>query len=93
MFTDEQIMKILEVTCRNPEEYSFESSHWNLNQLMDAVVKEGIVESISAKTISRFLKYGKIRLYLVRYWLHSSKKTEHLITPYQPLKMAGIQYP
>ncbi len=58
-FTDEQIIKILEVACRNPEEYGFESSHWSLNQLVEAVVKEGIVESISAKTISRFLKYGE----------------------------------
>lgn len=58
-FNDEQIIKILEVACRNPEEYGFESSHWSLNQLANAVVKEGIVESISAKTISRFLKYGE----------------------------------
>ena len=58
-YTDEQIIKILEIACRNPEEYGYETSHWSLNQLVDVVIKEGIVTSISAKTISRFLKYGE----------------------------------
>lgn len=57
-YTDEQIIKILEVACRNPGDFGYEASHWSLNQLVDAVTKEGIVESISAKTVSRFLKYG-----------------------------------
>ena len=58
-YTDEQIIRILEIACRTPEEYGYEASHWSLNQLVDVAVKEGIVESISAKTISRFLKYGE----------------------------------
>ena len=58
-YTDGQIIRILEIACRNPEEYGYETSHWSLNQLVNAVVKEGIAESISAKTISRFLKYGE----------------------------------
>lgn len=57
-YTDEQIIKILEISCRNPGELGYEASHWSLNLLADAVIKEGIVDSISAKTISRFLKYG-----------------------------------
>ena len=57
-YTDEQIIQILEIACRNPENFGYESSHWSLNQLVDVVTKEGIVDSISAKTISRFLKYG-----------------------------------
>lgn len=57
-YTDEQIIKILEVACRSPEELGYEASHWSLNLLVDAVIKEGIVGSISAKTVSRFLKYG-----------------------------------
>ena len=57
-YTDEQIIRILEIACRNPEELGYEVSHWSLNLLVDAVIKEGIVDSISAKTVSRFLKYG-----------------------------------
>lgn len=58
-YTDEQIIRILEIACRNPEEYGYEASHWSLNQLVDVTIKEGIASFISAKTISRFLKYGK----------------------------------
>lgn len=58
-YTDEQIIKILELACHTPQESGYEASHWSLNLLVKAAVKEGIVESISAKTVSRFLKYGK----------------------------------
>ena len=44
-YTDEQIIKILEIACRNPEELGYEVSHWSLNLLVDAVIKEGIVDS------------------------------------------------
>lgn len=75
-YTDEQIIRILEIACREPQEFGYEVSHWSLNLLVNAVVKEGIVESISAKTVSRFLKYGEIHPHLIRYWLHSSEKTD-----------------
>ena len=58
-YTDEQIIKILEIACREPQEFGYEVSHWSLNLLVDVVIKEGIVDSISAKTVSRFLKYGE----------------------------------
>lgn len=58
-YTDEQIIKIIEIACRSPEEYGYETSHWSLNQLAAVTVREGIAESISTKTISRFLKYGE----------------------------------
>ncbi len=57
-YTDEQIIKILEIACRDPKEYGYEISHWSLNQVVNAIIKEGIVKSISAKisakTINRF---------------------------------------
>lgn len=59
IYTDEQIIKILEIACHNPADHGYETSHWSLPQLVDVTVKEGIAESISAKTISRFLKYGE----------------------------------
>lgn len=59
LYTDEQIIKILEIACHNPADHGYETSHWSLNQLVDVTVREGIADSISAKTISRFLKYGE----------------------------------
>ena len=58
-YTDGQIIKILEVDRRDPAEYGYETSHWSLNQLVSVTIKDGIAGSISAKTISRFLKYGE----------------------------------
>ena len=92
-YTDEQIIRILETACRDPQELGYEASHWSLNLLVDAVTKEGIVESISAKTVSRFLNMGKIRPHLIRYWLHSSEKMDspEIINSFSTLKNAFSQ--
>lgn len=57
-FTEVQIIQILEIACRQPSEFGYESSHWSLPQLAKAVIELGIVESISPASIGRFLKYG-----------------------------------
>ncbi len=67
--TDEQIVKILEIACRIPEEFGYEVSHWSLNILAKAVVEEGIVDSISAKRVSDFFKNPD---------LHTSQKIRNL---------------
>jgi len=58
VFTEVQICKIIELACRNPSEFGYESSHWSLPQLAKAVINLGIVDSISPASIGRFLKYG-----------------------------------
>ena len=55
-YTQEQIIRIQETACRPPEEYGFEASHWSLNKLRDAIIREGIVDDISVGTVSYFLK-------------------------------------
>lgn len=47
-FTDEQIISILEIACRNPSEFGYEASHWSLNQLVAVTLRERIAYSISA---------------------------------------------
>ena len=39
-YTDEQIIKILEIACRSPEEYGYETSHWSLNQLVAVTIRK-----------------------------------------------------
>jgi hypothetical protein len=73
-YTDEQIIRIPEITCRKPEEYGYETIHWSLNQLMDVVIKEGIVKSISRNIGLKNI--GKFRPHLVRYWVHSFESAE-----------------
>lgn len=38
-YTDEQIIKILETACRNPEEPGYETSHWILNLLANVIIE------------------------------------------------------
>jgi transposase len=55
-FTLEQIMKIVDLACKNPREFGYEVSQWSLNLLVKEITKQGIVDHISAKSVSRFLK-------------------------------------
>ena len=58
VFTEVQIIQILELACRKPSEYGYETSHWSLPQLAKVSVELGIVDSISPASVGRFLKYG-----------------------------------
>ena len=53
VFTAEQICQLLAVACETPPEHL---SHWTQPELARTVIKRGIVESISASSVGRFLK-------------------------------------
>lgn len=55
-FTAEQICQIVAISCEEPEEYDRPVTHWTPAELADEAVKQGIVESISARHAGRFLK-------------------------------------
>lgn len=55
-FTPEQIIKIIDLACKNPTEFGYEVSQWSLPLLVKEIIKSGIADQISAKTVSRFLK-------------------------------------
>jgi putative transposase len=57
-FTAEQICQILAVGCENPAESNRSISHWTPRELADEVIKRKIVESISVRSVGRFLKSG-----------------------------------
>jgi transposase len=54
-FTAEQICQLLAVACETPPEHL---SHWTQPELARTVIHRGIVESISASSVGRFLKSG-----------------------------------
>ena len=58
-FTAEPIVQILAVACEDPVASDRPVTHWTPNELADEVVKRGIVESISARHVGRFLKSGR----------------------------------
>ena len=61
VFTQEQIMKIIDLACKAPSDFGYEVSQWSLNLLVKEIRKQGITEDISAKSVSRFLKGGQTK--------------------------------
>lgn len=55
-FTPEQITQILAVACEPPQDSGRPVTHWTPRELADEVQQRGIVESISARQVGRFLK-------------------------------------
>ena len=58
-FTPEQVTQILAVACEAPEDCGRPVTHWTPRELADEVIQRGIVASISARHVGRFLKDGR----------------------------------
>ena len=58
-FTAAQIVQIVAVACEPPEESGRPISHWTPREVADEVRKRGIVETISTRSVGRFLKSGR----------------------------------
>ena len=57
-FTAEQIIQIVAVACEKPEDSGRAVSNWTPREVKEEVVKRGIVETISVRSVGRFLKSG-----------------------------------
>jgi transposase len=58
-FGPEQIVRIVALACEDPREGSGRAiTHWTLLELADEAEKRGIVKSISARSVGRFLGRG-----------------------------------
>jgi putative transposase len=57
-FSAEQVAQIIAVACELPEKCGRPVTHWTPRELADEVKKRGLVESISARQIGRFVKGG-----------------------------------
>jgi transposase len=73
-FTAEQLTLILAVACESPELSDRPITHWTGPELADEVVKRGIVESISASQINRYLREAALQPHRSRYWLNTTEK-------------------
>jgi putative transposase len=58
-FTPDQVVQIVALACEDPREGSGRAvTHWTPRELADEAVKRGIVGSISARSVGRFLGRG-----------------------------------
>ena len=58
-FTVEQIVEIVALACEAPSDSGRPVSHWTPSELADEAIKRGIVDSISPRSVGRFLKSGR----------------------------------
>jgi putative transposase len=55
-FSSEQVVQIIAIACETPADSGLPLSHWTPRALADEAIKRGIVTSISAQSVERFLK-------------------------------------
>lgn len=60
-FTAEQFCQILALACMSPSSSNRPISHWTPRELADESIKRGIVKTISARHVGRFLKSGRFK--------------------------------
>ena len=60
-FTAEQIVKIVAVSLSRPEESGRPINCWSHRELADEVILQGIVESISPRSVGRFFKRSRLK--------------------------------
>ncbi len=58
-FTAEQIVQIINLACTPPPDADRPVAAWTPRELADEAVKQGIVPSISPRSVGRFLKAGR----------------------------------
>jgi len=57
-FTAEQIVQIVAVACEDPADSGRPVSHWTPRQVAEEVRQRGLSETISTRSVGRFLKSG-----------------------------------
>lgn len=55
-FSPEEIVQIVVIACEKPQKFGRPISHWTTRELADEAVKQGIVNSVSPRSVGRFLK-------------------------------------
>lgn len=58
-FSAEQVAQIIALACEEPQHYGRQVTHWTPSELADEVIRQGIAESISPRSVGRFLKRGR----------------------------------
>ena len=73
-FTPEQITGILALACEPPENSGRPITHWTNAELADEARTRGIVPSISAAQVGRYLREAELQPHRSKYWLNTREK-------------------
>lgn len=72
-FTAEQLTMIFAVACEAVEESGRPVARWTQREIIDEVVKRGIVKSISTSHLSTRLSQAQLQPHKSRYWLNTKE--------------------
>ncbi len=70
-FTPEQLCQIIALACENPEDHGLPITHWTHRELVTAVMKQGIVESLSVSYLGELLTKTDLQPHRSKYWLNA----------------------
>ena len=69
-FSVEQRVQIIALACEDPKDSKRPVSHWSPRELADEIVKRGIAQQISERTVGRMLTEADLKPHRIRYWLN-----------------------
>jgi len=73
-FSAAQVCEILAVACEPPKQSGRPITHWTRAELRDEVIKRGIVESISASQVGRYLREAQLQPHRRKMWINTKEK-------------------
>lgn len=77
-FTAEQVAQVLAVACEPVERSNRPVTEWTGRELADELFRRGIVTSISASQVNRFLAEAELQPHRSKYWLNTTEKDPQL---------------
>jgi transposase len=73
-FSAEQMTQIMAIACEPPEQSGRPVDHWTHRELADEAKQRGIVPSISASQVGRYLAQSDLQPHRSKYWLNTTEK-------------------
>ena len=77
-FTAEQVTEVLAVACEPADQSGRPIDEWTGRELADELVQRGIVASISASQVNRYLAAAELQPHRSKYWLNTTEKDPQL---------------
>lgn len=77
-FTAEQVTQVLAVACEPADHSGRPIDEWTAREIADEIVRRGIVPSISASQVNRYLAEAELQPHRSKYWLNTTEKDPQL---------------
>jgi len=80
-FTPEQVARIIQLACTPPSSLGLPFDRWSIRELTVAIIRKGIVDSISSSTVHRILNGADIKPHLVKGWVNAKPEDPATFKP------------